>query len=51
MLGSSWCEVPLVLDLKDVFHSLRLSDSSKQYCGIYHILVALHIYIKECLWD
>ena len=23
-----------VLDLKDAFHSLRLTDSSKKYCGI-----------------
>ena len=29
-LGSSKCEVLSVLDLKDVFHSLRLSESSKK---------------------
>ena len=34
VLGSSKCEVLLVLDLKDAFHSLRLSQSSKKYCGI-----------------
>ena len=34
LLGSSKCEVLSVLDLKDVFHSLRLSDNSKKYCGI-----------------
>ena len=34
MLGSSRCEVLSVLDLKDTFHSLRLSGNSKQYCGI-----------------
>ena len=34
LLGSSKCEVLSVLDLKDVFHSLRLTDSSKEYCGI-----------------
>ena len=34
MLGSSRCEVLLVLDLKDAFHSLRLSENSKRYCGI-----------------
>ena len=33
-LCSSWCKVLSVLDLKDAFHSLRLSDNSKQYCGI-----------------
>ena len=34
MLGSSKCEVISVLDLKDAFHSLRLTESSKKYCGI-----------------
>ena len=29
VLGSSKCEVLLVLDLKDTFHSLRLSENSK----------------------
>ena len=32
--GSSRCEVLSVLDLKDAFHSLRLSENSKRYCGI-----------------
>ena len=34
MLGSSRCKVLSVLDLKDAFHFLRLSDNSKRYCGI-----------------
>ena len=34
LLGSSKCEVLSVLDLKDVFHSLRLIENSKKYCGI-----------------
>ena len=34
VLGSSKCEVLSVLDLKDAFHSLRLSENSKGYCGI-----------------
>ena len=34
VLGNSKCEVLLVLDLKDAFHSLRLSKNSKRYCGI-----------------
>ena len=33
-LGDSKCEVLSVLDLKDDFHSLRLSGKSKKYCGI-----------------
>ena len=34
VLGSSKCEVLSVIDLKDAFHSLRLSEISKRYCGI-----------------
>ena len=34
LLGSSHCEVMSVLDLKDAFHSLRLTENSKKYCGI-----------------
>ena len=34
VLGSSRCEVLSVLDLKDAFHLLRLSENSKKYCGI-----------------
>ena len=34
MLGSSHCEVMSVLDLKDAFHVLRLTENSKKYCGI-----------------
>ena len=36
MLGSSRCEVLSVLDLKDAFHLLRLSENSKRYCKILH---------------
>ena len=34
LLGSSKCEVMSVLDLKDAFHSLLLSEKSQKYCGI-----------------
>ena len=34
VLGSSKCELLSVLDLKDAFHSLRLSENSRKYCGI-----------------
>ena len=34
LLGSSKCEILSVLDLKDVFHLLRLTENSKKYCGI-----------------
>ena len=34
MLGNFKCEVFSVVDLKDAFHSLRLSENSKKYCGV-----------------
>ena len=34
LLGGSKCEVLSVLDLKDAFPSLRLTENSKKYCGI-----------------
>ena len=34
VLGSSKCEVLSVLDLKDTFHSLRLSELSRKYCSM-----------------
>ena len=34
VLGNSKCEVLSVLDLKDAFPSLRLSENSRKYCGI-----------------
>ena len=34
VLGSFRCEVLSVLDLKDGFHSLRLLENSRRYCGI-----------------
>ena len=45
VLGSSKCEILSVLDLKDTFHSLRLSENSKKYCGILpYIGSALYLY-------
>ena len=34
VLGSFKCKVLSVLDIKDVFYSLRLSENSKRYCVI-----------------
>ena len=50
VLGNSKCEVLSVLDLKDAFHSLRLSEIQKYIAEYLHTLAVL-IYIKECLWD
>ena len=34
VLRNTKCEVLYVLDLKDAFHSLQLSEDSKRYCDI-----------------
>ena len=34
VLGNSKCEVLSVLDLKDAFHLLRMSENSKRYFGV-----------------
>ena len=34
LLSSTKCEVLSVLDLKAAFHSIRLTENSKKYCGI-----------------
>ena len=51
VLGSSRCEVLSVLDLKDTFHLLRLSKIQRDIAEYFPILVAHHIYTRECLWD
>ena len=51
LLGSSKCEVMSVLDLKDAFHSLKLSEKSKNTLVYFHISVVHHICIIGCLWD
>ena len=47
VLGNSKCEVLSVLDLKDAFHSLRLSENSRKYCEYSHILAAHPIFVPE----
>ena len=34
ILGNFECEVLSCLDLKDVYHSMPLTDKGKEYCGI-----------------
>ena len=34
LLGSTKCKVLSILDFKDIFHSIRLTENSKKYCGI-----------------
>ena len=45
ILGNSKCDVLSGLDLEDAFHSLRLSEDWKRYCGILpYFGSTLHIY-------
>ena len=34
ILGASECELISVIDLRDAYHSLRLTTESQKYCGI-----------------
>ena len=34
ILGNSKCEVMLCVDIKDAYHSIPLTEKSKEYCGI-----------------
>ena len=34
ILGNSECEVVSCVDIKDAYHSIRLNEKSKEYCGI-----------------
>ena len=51
VLGNSKCEVLSVLDLKDAFHSLRLSANRENTVEYSHTLAAHLICTRECQWD
>ena len=34
IMGNSECEVDSCVDIKDAYHSIRLTEKSKEYCGI-----------------
>ena len=46
-LGNSKCEVLSVLDLKDAFHSLRLSEKSKEILWYFAILWQCILFVSE----
>ena len=48
VLGNSKCEALSVLDLKDTFHSLRLSKNYKITAGFFLTFVVHPICIREC---
>ena len=47
MLGNSKCEVLSILDLKDTFYSLRLSENSKEILWYFTILWKCLIFIPK----
>ena len=51
LLGSSKCEVLSVLDLKDAFHLLRLTENSKKYCRILPFFGNTSCLYQKYQWD
>ena len=47
ILGASGCETLSLADLRDAYHTLRLSDRSKKFCGITPTMVLTVTYIKD----
>ena len=47
VLGNSKCEILSVLDLKDAFHSLKLSGNSKRYCRILPYFGSFFLFIAK----
>ena len=50
ILGNSECKVVSCVDIKDAYHSIRLAEKSKEYCGYCHILVVPYIDMRFCQW-
>ena len=51
ILGNSECEVVSCVDIKDAYHSIRLSEKSKEYYGNCLILVAPYTDMRFYLWE
>ena len=49
MLGASKSNILSCVDLKDAFHSLRLTEKAKDFCGILPYFGSPHY--KLCPWD
>ena len=48
ILGNSECEDVSCVDIKDAYHSLRLTEKSKEYCGILPYFGSLRLSPKKC---
>ena len=51
ILGNSECEVVSCVDIKDAYHSIRLTEMSKEYCGILPFLAVPYTDIRFYLWE
>ena len=51
MLGKAQSKILSCVDLKDAFHSLKLTERAKDFWGILPILEVTTIGMKLCLWD
>ena len=51
LLDSSKCEVLSVPDLKVAFHSLRLTENSRKYCGILPYFGSTSYLYQRMQWD
>ena len=51
ILGDSQSDILSCVDLKDAFHSLKLTEKPKIFVAYYLTLVALITGMKSCLWD
>ena len=50
ILGNSECEVVSCVDIKDAYHSIRLTEKSKEYCGILPYFGSPIYRYEVCLW-
>ena len=50
ILGASECELISVIDLRDAYHTLRLSTESQKYCGITPYYGSYTYFIKDLVW-
>ena len=50
ILGASECELISVIDLRDAYHTLRLSAESQKYMVLLHIMGQAHTFIKDLVW-
>ena len=51
MLGKAQSRILSCVDLKDAFHSLKLTDRAKDFVESYPTLEVITIGMKSCLWD